>query len=134
MALPFVGSTLRGHAWFSVGLASSYPNITEAKAVALAELTPCGGDGKSMAGGRVFLSPDVDGGSREATQLSDDPQAHSDASLRKGEQVLVFQYNGKFHAIDNVRSYSQEYIGKMQSLIIAEMPSLVISALEWHPV
>lgn len=106
-ALPFTPASQRGDPWFSVGLSSSFEDLTESNAVTLADevASAChsGKDATSRYGCKVFLAPDKGDRTSQATQLSDDPKDQLDSSLRKGDQVLVFQYKGKFHAIDNVR-------------------------------
>ncbi|KIV99374.1 uncharacterized protein PV09_08919 [Verruconis gallopava] len=102
MALPFIASTDRAAAWFSVGLASSFVNITDPGCGALSGQSVVrteGGPPKS--GCKVFLAPDANDTSGQAVQLPDNPDEQLNASLRKGDQVLVFQYRGKFHAVDN---------------------------------
>jgi hypothetical protein len=93
-------------AWFSVGLASSFPNITESTSVTLSEPQLCDGDDNVKQACRVFLAPNFTYGddSRQAVQISEMPEDQVALSLRRGDQVLVFQYKGKFHAIDNVRA------------------------------
>ena len=104
MASQFENSSQRGDEWFSVGLASSFPNIKGSTGVTLSEQQLCGNDNTLKEGCRVFLAPDLAGDSKEATQMSSNPKDQVNVSLRRGEQVLVFQYQGKFHAIDNVRA------------------------------
>lgn len=101
MALPYTAPSR--DAWFSVGPASSYVNVTASDDLALAENRTCSRGGNVRPGCKVFLVPEADG-SKAVMELSPDPKDQVDASLRKGEQVLVFQYNNKFHAIDNVSS------------------------------
>lgn len=54
----------------------------------------------------MFLTPSTNGedGLEHAIELSHNPRDQLDGSLKIGEQILVFKYNGKFHAIDNVRA------------------------------
>lgn len=112
MALPFLVHSLDSDAWFSVGLASSFPNITESESVILSKELPC--DGEAIRRGcRVFATTHAGGETSKAVQISDDPKDQVDASLRRGEQVLVFQYRGKFHAIDNVHDVSPPRLGLM---------------------
>jgi hypothetical protein len=106
MALPFNSSSQRGDTWFSVGLSSSFPNITESGSVTLSDQQSCNGDDTSKNGCKVFFASDTDSKSKEATELSSDPKDQVTASLRRGEQILVFQYGGKVHAIDNVCAFA----------------------------
>ncbi|KAF2114575.1 hypothetical protein BDV96DRAFT_494919 [Lophiotrema nucula] len=96
MAQPFVAPPL-DTSWFSVGLASSFLDIIGAEATALAKYHT--ESGTQQVGCKVFHLQSED--SRGAVQLSQNPENQLDASLSKGQQVLVFRYNGKFHAIDN---------------------------------
>jgi hypothetical protein len=113
MALPFNSSSRQGDAWFFVGNSSSFPNTTESGNVILAdEVTPldCQSDlvtVSSRYGCKVFLAPERINPSSRAEQLSHDPKDQLNATLRKGDQVLVFQYKDKFHAVDNVRVISR---------------------------
>lgn len=104
MALPFIATShQRGSdTWFSVGPASSFANITDPGSVVLSDQALCTAN---LAGCKVFLAPDskTSSGTKEATQLSSAPDEQLNASLGKGDQVLVFQYKGTFHAVDNVR-------------------------------
>ena len=107
-AQPFVVTSQRGDLWFSVGLASSFPDLTDSGSVVLAdEIAACSKSAlQAQHGCKVFIAPDKGDRSGEVIQLSDDPKEQLNSSLRKGDQVLVFRYKGKFHAIDNVRSSS----------------------------
>lgn len=94
--------------WFSVGLASSYPNITESGNITLSDTiaTSCEDDNSIlMPGCKVFTVPDgAENGNEDmrVTQLSTNPKEQITASLRRGEQVLVFRYQGRIFAVDNV--------------------------------
>ena len=96
---PFISTSRRGDEWFCVGKTSDFPNIRDSGEVVLAD---CQNQNMRLHGCKVFLAPEKGDRAGQATQLSDDPKAQLDASLRKGDQVLVFQYKGRFHAIDNV--------------------------------
>jgi hypothetical protein len=102
MTLPFPSSSQRGDTWFAVGLTTSFPNITKSGSVTLSDHQPCSGDDPPTPGCKVFFAPDTSDDNKVVTQLSNDAKDQVNASLRRGEQVLVFQYEGKFHAIDNV--------------------------------
>ena len=97
MAQPFTDPT-RDSLWFSVGLASSFRDNTGTEATALANRNA--GSETQLVGCKVFR-PSIEA-SDSAVQLSQNPDDQLDASLGKGQQVLVFKYKGKFHAIDNV--------------------------------
>jgi hypothetical protein len=133
MALPFIAPSQSRNPWIFVDLASSFPNITESGSVTLSEEQPCTSDNPGKQGCRVFLGPesDVDGDSKKAVPISHNPKDQTNASLRRGQQVLVFQYSGKFHAIDNVRAVTPpcRQVLLAQALTLAEMPSLFVPAL-----
>jgi hypothetical protein len=103
MAMPFVATSRRGQPWFSAGLASSFPDVTNSGTVILSDQLACDAPNPTKHSCKVFLAPDIQDSKTQAIQLSDDPKDQLDASLRQGDQVLIFQYKGKFHAIDNVR-------------------------------
>ncbi|KAH9891541.1 hypothetical protein F4778DRAFT_752020, partial [Xylariomycetidae sp. FL2044] len=91
--------TTRGgvDAWFFVGLASSFPDITESGRRSLLEDVACKQRG-SIPGCKVYHVPKTD--SSEAHAIEADVMIASDGTVLE-EQVLVFQYKGKIHAIDN---------------------------------
>lgn len=129
MALPFLLPSSRGNAWFSVGLASSFPNLNEPESVNLSQQRLNDGDDTRPC--RVFIAPSEGGDSEEAVRISDDPKDQMDASLRRGGQVLVFQYRGKFHAIDNVHEIAPPGSLSLTApvLILLEMPALIVPTL-----
>lgn len=99
--------------WFFAGRASSYPNITDSsdRYFKLAWPQPCNKDPNSSPdqttpGCKVFHpNPPAPSSSKEI-HIDDAPG--EDAWLMR-EQVLVFQYKGKFHAVDHAcphRTYS----------------------------
>jgi hypothetical protein len=97
---PFRGSNRRGDAWFSVGLASSFPDITDPGASTVSDLRFCGQDLAPSC--KVFQVPRAD--SALAGEVTFAYGAVEGASTAKDlkDQVLVFQYKGKFHAVNNV--------------------------------
>ena len=101
MALPFIAPSRHGADWFPVGLASSFPDVNESGSVTLAERQQCEDAGTRNC--KVFLAPDRGDAAGDAVELSGDPSDQVDATLRKGDQVLVFRYRQKFYAMDNVR-------------------------------
>lgn len=99
-----------GASWTFVGLASSFPNVDSADVESLAEKRSCA-DSSSAAGCRVFRIPRPTAGLGGAgLNLNEDdveeiaPEDAGSAAYVKSmrDQVLVFQYKGKFHAVDNV--------------------------------
>jgi hypothetical protein len=104
-AQPYMPTSQRGDPWFSVGLTSSFPDLTDSGNAVLAEKIAClSATSAELHGCKVFLAPDKGDRSTAAIQLSDDPKEQLDASLRKGDQVLIFRYKGQFHALDNVHA------------------------------
>ncbi|KAI5920806.1 hypothetical protein F4810DRAFT_713173 [Camillea tinctor] len=99
MSLPFFAQSRLGDAWFSVGLTSSFPNIAESGSVTLHEPQLCG-QGASTPGCKVFHVPSTD--STHAHQIEADAVLSQNGTALQ-DQVLVFQYRGKFHAVDNKR-------------------------------
>lgn len=110
--IPFWGiGNRRADPWYFVGLASSFPDV-ELDGNSLVEKRPCGGPGSGSGGGavagcRVFRIPrpaDAAGcGGEEDVEEIEPEEAGAAAHLRSmKDQVLVFKYRGKFHAVDNV--------------------------------
>jgi hypothetical protein len=102
MAMPFTARSQRGGAWLFVGLASRFPDITESGLVTLSERQHCSTDDSTKQGCGVFAIPNANGDLGETVQIAELSSDGVDASLRRDEQLLVFQYRGKFHAINNV--------------------------------
>ncbi|KAL7920129.1 hypothetical protein ACQKWADRAFT_299437 [Trichoderma austrokoningii] len=91
------GSQL-GAEWFSVGLVSSFPDLG-ADDDNLTKYRTCNADLKP--GCKVFLVP------REDSLQSVEVAIREDGTLQRSDmrglkdQVLVFRYKGKFHAVDH---------------------------------
>lgn len=90
-----------GNAWFRVGLASSFPNITSEDEDNIAHARPCGSESVTTPGCKVFYVPKDDSSQAKEVKLDDSGTPSEPGSLR--DQVLVFQYRGKFHAINQAR-------------------------------
>ncbi|KAL2261060.1 hypothetical protein VTK26DRAFT_4748 [Humicola hyalothermophila] len=91
---PFRGPSRAGTEWFSVGLASSYPDV------GLNDDEPrlCGNHGQDgRPGCKVFHVPSTDASQRTEVEISPASNIAQDLT----DQVLVFQYRGKFHAVDH---------------------------------
>lgn len=115
MALP---ASHPGDEWFFAGLTSSFPNITDAneKYFKLAWPQPCNNTppqassseaAVKVPGCKVF-HPMTTTPSTAANEIDMDTAVGEDAWVMR-EQVLVFQYKGKFHAVDHAcphRAYS----------------------------
>ncbi|KFA65137.1 hypothetical protein S40285_06520 [Stachybotrys chlorohalonatus IBT 40285] len=96
MAFSFATSRHQNQ-WHFVGLASSFPNITTADSEHLSAQYRCGEGFKP--GCKVFSVPEKDADGKEGiheVDLDDTP----DAALLK-EQIMIFKYNGKLHALDH---------------------------------
>lgn len=85
-----------GAAWFHAGPTSSFPNITDAHRVAEQRLC----NDKHLPGCKVFHVPRQD--SSLATQVAIDEWKDPEAGGNAKDQVMVFQYKGRFVAVDHV--------------------------------
>lgn len=102
LANPFLRPSRAQNAWFPAGLTSSYPNLDDSMRVS--EQRPCGG--KFVPGCRVFHVPQDD--SSKATEISIDDWKDPDLGGNAKDQVMVFQYKGKFIAVNHVGGKSKE--------------------------
>ncbi|KAL2135490.1 hypothetical protein VTI74DRAFT_8349 [Chaetomium olivicolor] len=90
---PFRAPSRTGNDWFSVGLASSFPDVGYDEN----EPRLCGNHGiNAQPGCKVFYVPKTDSSQRVEVEIPAD-----DTPRDLTDQVLVFQYRGKFHAIDH---------------------------------
>lgn len=87
-----------GNAWFRVGLASSFPNISSEDGDNIAHTRLCGDSTDTAPGCKVFFVPKEDSSRANQVTLDDSGTPSEAGSLR--DQVLVFRYKGKFHAIN----------------------------------
>ncbi|KAI1849978.1 hypothetical protein JX265_003351 [Neoarthrinium moseri] len=98
MAAPFLASNRRGDAWFFVGLASSFPNITDPAEGTVADMRFCGQDLAPSC--KVFQVPRAD--SSQASEVDQVEIVEATLAARDlKDQVLVFRYKDKFHAVNN---------------------------------
>ncbi|KAI3331846.1 hypothetical protein HD806DRAFT_478476 [Xylariaceae sp. AK1471] len=95
--LPFIAPSRKGDAWFFAGVTSGFPDFTESGAHVLHEPRLCG-NGESVPGCKVFQVPSGD--SSQAQQIEEDAMTSLNGDALQ-DQVLVFRYKGKFHAVDN---------------------------------
>ncbi|CZT03131.1 uncharacterized protein RAG0_10004 [Rhynchosporium agropyri] len=101
-----------GDTWFLAGLSTSFPNITASGTTPLSNPLPCQ-DSEIAPGCKVFHVPNND--SSLATELDMNPGTGTDskeiapASLDLRDQVVVFQYQADFHAIDHVSIDSSQF-------------------------
>lgn len=89
----FWGPSRSGAQWFSVGLTSSFPDLGLDDGD-LSQVRPCNKAFKP--GCKVFQVPNDDSTKRTELFVS------SDEDVNFSDQVLVFRYRGKFHAVDHV--------------------------------
>lgn len=116
----------KGDAWFNVGLVSSFPDITNSSSTSLSELRSCAGQ-DSAPGCKVFHVPATD--SSQAHQVEDDSIFHDEGDFK--DQVLVFKYNGKVHAVNNVSYKRYIYTFSYENMVVnvrVAMSTFIISA------
>jgi hypothetical protein len=102
---PFRAPPQKGTEWFSVGVASSFPDaapdVTQTGTELESESSDprlCGNRGPDARPGcKVFHVPKTDTSQRTEVEVAAD-----DLAQDLTDQVLVFQYRGKFHAVDHV--------------------------------
>jgi nitrite reductase/ring-hydroxylating ferredoxin subunit len=134
MVLPFTAPLQRSDKWIYVGRASWFPDITESGQITLSSQQECSGSDTPKQGCKVFATFNTDGKFREATQIPEVPKDSGAVPRREDEQLLIFQYRGNFHAIDNVCLRSQNILIRgthiVQALTSAEMSALFIPTFE----
>ncbi|KAB8304099.1 hypothetical protein EYC80_003520 [Monilinia laxa] len=89
----FVGHSRAGDAWFLTGTTTSFPNITDSGNTVLSNRLPCKG---AFAPGCKVFQVSFNNSTQAVEVDLDDAIA---VGLK--EQVMVFQYQGKFHAVDH---------------------------------
>ncbi|KAK4039274.1 hypothetical protein C8A01DRAFT_16730 [Parachaetomium inaequale] len=92
---PFRGPSRTGGEWFSVGVVSSFPDLGLDETESEPQPQLCGNQG-AQPGCKVFHVPKTDSSQRTEVEIPPD-----DTVQDLTDQVLVFQYRGKFHAIDH---------------------------------
>ena len=91
------GPALQANTWFFVGLASSFPDILGSEIDLTSEVCEL----KGTEGCKIFRVSDGD--NVIAVELvSDIGQEEALNTKDLKDQVLIFQYNGKLHAMENV--------------------------------
>jgi len=112
MAASFIFASSRTRdVHFYAGLTSSFSNITDSGGARLSEMLVCHPSKESpglQPGCKVFRVARADPTSAVKINLDDieeGPAETNDVPVRANlqDQVLVFQYKGKFHAVNNVR-------------------------------
>ncbi|PKS08063.1 hypothetical protein jhhlp_006675 [Lomentospora prolificans] len=94
--------------WFSVGLASTFPDVGDDGE--LSRFRSC--NAGMRPGCKVFYSPKTDNSKREELSIEDDSYLSTDIGRDLKDQVLVFQHRGKFHAIDHRCPHSSYPLSK----------------------
>lgn len=85
--------------WYAVGLTSSFPDVAS-QDTSLSEFSLC--DASRKPGCRVFEIPKEHGAHvTEIAFVEGNSENHFEGGELK-DQVLVFQYKGKYHAVDHV--------------------------------
>ncbi|KAF2128270.1 hypothetical protein P153DRAFT_367446 [Dothidotthia symphoricarpi CBS 119687] len=92
---PFTRPSRGGAAWFHTGPASSYPNILDD--IRVGERRLC--NNEHVPGCKVFHVPRED--SSLATEIAIDDWKDPESGGNARDQVMVFQYKGKFIAINH---------------------------------
>lgn len=95
LVAPLSHSSRAGGAWFCAGHALSYPNLDESERIGEQRLC----HSKYVSGCRVFHVPRND--SSKATEVAVDDWKDSEVGDAQ-DQVMIFQYKGKFVAINHV--------------------------------
>ena len=104
----FLSSRQRGDAaWFNAGPAAAYPDIQpmDADAVVVEVVStprPCGSMTTPVPGCKIFHISEDPSGRVSATEVLVQEVAQVEGTDALKDQVLVFQYRGKFHAVDHV--------------------------------
>lgn len=120
---PFRAPFRAGADWLFVGLTSSFPDLGTDDDN-LSEVRNCSGESKP--GCRVFYAPKVDSlESSRSLVAVEDLESCSEWDLK--DQVLVFQYRGKFHAVDNKCPHSSYPLSKGTAFDIEDF-GVVLSA------
>ncbi|PSR77921.1 hypothetical protein BD289DRAFT_463460 [Coniella lustricola] len=91
--------TRAGNAWFRAGLASSFPDITSQDGGQLRDMRPCSEGIEETSACRIFHVPKEDSSKASVVDLDDPEQPPTGTSLQ--DQVMVFRYKGKFHAVNH---------------------------------
>ncbi|XMA15229.1 hypothetical protein WAI453_008020 [Rhynchosporium graminicola] len=105
-----------GDTWFLAGLSTSFPNITASGTTPLSNSLPCQDSEILAPGCKVFHVPNND--SSLATGLDMNPGTATEskeiapASLDLRDQVVVFQYQADFHAVDHSCPHSSYPLSK----------------------
>ncbi|KAH7148989.1 Rieske domain-containing protein [Dactylonectria estremocensis] len=105
----FSGFYRSGADWFPVGLSSSFPDLGDDDDIISAPRT-C--NDKAKPGCKVFQVPTTDSTQASEVEVSEDSINAYEGDGELKTQVLVFQYRGKFHAIDHQCPHSSFPLSK----------------------
>ncbi|KAK1831450.1 hypothetical protein QBC39DRAFT_407889 [Podospora conica] len=114
--------------WFPVGLTSSFPDLDDT--TALSSPRPCTGLPAPTPGCKAFHVPKDDPSKRQEVPIAEDAPASdtgADLDLDLTDQVLVFRYRGKVHAIDHQCPHSSFPLSKGAPFDIEDF-GIVLSA------
>jgi hypothetical protein len=107
----------RGDPWQKVGFASTFPDLSLDKDCS--KITP---------GCKAFHIPKVDGSS--STDGPEEANLESPGDMK--DQVLVFQYKGKFHAVDHVSQSGHILIESIACLHVPPANMVLLSHVPIH--
>ncbi|KAL7947573.1 hypothetical protein V8C42DRAFT_318146 [Trichoderma barbatum] len=122
--MSFFGASSLGAAWFSVGLASSFPD-SGLDDDNLAKYRTCSAEIKP--GCKVFQVPREDSSQRAEVVIGEDGMLELSDMKGLKDQVLVFQYKGKFHAVDHKCPHSSYPLSQATPFDIEDF-GIVLSA------
>lgn len=119
--------------WFAAGLTSTFPE-TQDHATNLAQHRRCEALAAFKPGCKVFHVPREDPSLATEVDMTDTDFEAAEASSELKDQVLVFQYRGKFHAVDHVRASPTcfRFILLTWFFFFADMSPFVLSSLAGH--
>lgn len=98
--------------WFAAGLTSTFPE-TQDHAANLAQHRRCEAAAAFQPGCKVFQVPREDPSLAAEVNVADADFETAEAEGQLKDQVLVFQYRGKFHAVDHVGSCNAQHIRRV---------------------
>lgn len=143
--LAFIPRLRADKAWFPAGPASSYPDINpendEGGVAAISDPRPCVGADAPVPGCKVFAVPNGDvAAASEVSIAPEEGLGEGGPGLK--DQVMVFRYRGRFHAVDHVSGILSRDLVIIQSIIqsisVADlclaMSALVLPAVQRHAV
>ena len=101
----------RSSPWIYAGLTNSFPDLTQDLLSVSDTRKQCNPHSEEaiIPGCKIFqITPgEADATPVDVSRNSEEDPEDIDSNSSLQSQVLIFQYRGKFHAMDNVRSYPQ---------------------------